>query len=49
MINPHSVIDILANLISDRLILSTTSSRTRKDEEVASILFENVESILNCT
>ena len=49
MINPHNVIDILANLISDRLTLSTTSSRTRKDEEVASILFENIESKLNCT
>ena len=49
MINPHNVIDIFSSLISNRLTLSTTSSRTRKNEEVTSVLFENVESILNFT
>jgi hypothetical protein len=49
MINPHNIMDILTNLISERLTLSSTPANTRRDEEVAAMLFENVESILNCT
>ncbi len=49
MINPRNVMYILSDLISDRLHLSSISERTTRDEEVASMLFENVESILNST
>ncbi|CAF3580119.1 unnamed protein product [Rotaria sp. Silwood1] len=49
MINPHNVVNILTNLISERLTLISTSSSTRRDEEVAKALFKNVESVLNCS
>ncbi|CAF4726910.1 unnamed protein product [Rotaria sp. Silwood1] len=49
MINPHNVVNILTNLISERLTLISTPSSTRRDEEVAKALFENVESVLNCS
>ena len=41
--------DILANLISERLPIPSTSSNGLKDEEVAVILFKNIQSILNCS
>ena len=40
--------NILGNLISERLTISLTSTNGPKDEEVAAILLENVQSILNC-
>ncbi|CAF2646658.1 unnamed protein product [Rotaria sp. Silwood2] len=49
MINPQNVMDILGNLISARLTISSTSTNGPKNEEVAVILFKNVQSILNCT
>ena len=49
MINPQNVMDILGNLISERLAISSTSSNGPKDEEVAAILFKNIQSILNCS
>ena len=50
MENPvQNVIDALGNLISERLTISLTSTNGPKDEEVAVILMENVESILNYT
>jgi Tc5 transposase C-terminal domain/Tc5 transposase DNA-binding domain/DDE superfamily endonuclease len=49
MINPRNVMDILANLISERLTLTPTPPSTKRDDEVAQMLFENVESILDCT
>jgi hypothetical protein len=49
MINPHNVIDILTKLVSERLTLSPAAIDTKKDQEVATILFDNVQSILNCT
>ena len=47
MINPYNVVNILANLVSNRLTLNSTISTTQRDREVANMLFENVESILN--
>ena len=47
MINPYNVINILADLVSNRLTLNSTISTTQRDREVANMLFENVESILN--
>ena len=41
--------NILGNLISERLTISLTFIHGSKDEEVAAILIENVQSILNCT
>ena len=41
--------NVLGNLISERLTTSLTSTNGPKDEEVAAILLENVQSILNCT
>ena len=38
----------MGNLISERLTISLTSTNGPKDEEVVAILFENVQSILNC-
>jgi hypothetical protein len=49
MINPHNVMDILANMISQRLTLTPALPNTEKDDEVAKMLFDNVESILDCT
>ena len=49
MINPQNVMDILGNLISERLAIPSTSSNGLKDEEVATILFKNIQSILNCS
>ena len=49
MINLENVVDILGNFISERLTISLTSINGLKDEEVAAILFENGQSILNCT
>ncbi|CAF3482479.1 unnamed protein product [Rotaria sp. Silwood2] len=49
MINPHNVVDILSNFISDRLKLTSTPVNTRRDEEVAKMLFENIDSVMNCT
>ena len=47
MINPYNVVNILVDLVSNRLILNSTISTTQRDREVANMLFENVESILN--
>ena len=41
--------DILGNLIAERLTISSRSTNGPKDEGVAAILYENVQSILNCT
>ena len=41
--------NVLRNLISERLTIPVTSTKEPKDEEVATILFENVQSISNCT
>ena len=41
--------DILGNLISQLLTISSTYTNGPKDEKVAVILFKNVQSILNCT
>jgi hypothetical protein len=49
MINPHNVVDILTKLVSDRLTITSSPSNTRRDDEVAKMLFENVESILSST
>ena len=49
MINPRNVVDILANLIAERLTLSSLPANTNNDEDVATMLFENVESVLNST
>ena len=48
MIDLQNVMDVLGNLISERLSISLTSINRPKDEEVAVILFENVQSMLNC-
>ena len=47
MINPYNVVNILADLVSNRLTLNSTISTTQSYREVANMLFENVESILN--
>ena len=47
MINPYNVVNMLADLVSNRLTLNSTISTTQRDREVANMLFENVESILN--
>ena len=47
MINPYHVLNILADLVSSRLTLNSTISMTQRDREVANMLFENMESILN--
>ena len=47
IINPYNVVNILADLVSNRLTLNSTISTTQRDREVANMLFENVESILN--
>ena len=47
MINPYNIVNILADLVSNRLILNSTISTIQRDPEVANMLFENVESILN--
>ena len=47
MINPDNVVNILADLVSNRLTLNSTISTTQRDREVANMLFQNVESILN--
>ena len=47
MINPHNVVNILADLVSNRLTMNSTISTTQRDREVANMFFENVESILN--
>ena len=39
----------LGKFISERSTISLTSTNGPKDEEVVAILFENVQSILNCT
>ena len=49
MINSQNVVDILGNLISERLTISLTSKKGQKDETVASLLFNNVQTLLNCT
>ena len=49
MINPQNVVDILGNLISERLTISSTSKKGPKDEAIASLLFNNVQALLNCT
>ena len=49
MINPQNVVDILGNLNSERLTISSTSKKGPKDEAVASLLFNNVQALLNCT
>ena len=41
--------NVLENFISERLTIFLTSTSGPKDEEVAAILFENVQSILNWT
>ena len=38
---------ILENLISERLTISSRCINEPKDEEVAAILFENIQSIFN--
>ena len=47
MINPYNVVNIPVDLVSNRLTLNSTISTTQRDREVANMLFENVESILN--
>ena len=47
MINPYNVVNILVDLVSNSLTLNSTISTTQRDREVANMLFENVESILN--
>ena len=47
MIYPYNVVNILADLVSNRLTLNSTISTTQRDREIANMLFENVESILN--
>ena len=47
MINPYNVVNILVDLVSNRLTPNSTISTTQRDREVANMLFENVESILN--
>ena len=49
MIDLQNVINVLGNSIFERLTISLTPTNGPKDEEVIAILFENVQSILNCT
>ena len=49
MINLQNVMDILENLISERLTISSTSTNGLKDEKVATIVFENIQFTLNGT
>jgi hypothetical protein len=49
MISPHNGMNILTKLVSERLTLSSTPINTRRDDEVATMLFENMESIVNCS
>lgn len=49
MINTHNVVELLANLISDRLNFNESAENTDRDHEVAEILFDNVQSILVST
>ncbi|CAF1502745.1 unnamed protein product [Adineta ricciae] len=50
MINPHRVVEILSDLVSERLSLQDrNNSHTRHDEEIAKHLFDHVESILDST
>lgn len=49
MISPHNVLNILTKLVSERLTLSSMPTNTRRDDEVATMLFENIESIVNCS
>ena len=45
MISLQNAMDVLGNLIFQRLIRSLTSTNGPKDEETAAILFENVITI----
>lgn len=49
MINPYNVIELLTNLISNRLTFDERPDNTARDDEVAEILFDNVQSILSST
>ena len=49
MISLKNVMDVLGNLISERLRISLTSTNGPKNAEVAAIFFENIQSIVNCT
>ena len=40
---------ILANMVSQRLTLTPAPPNTERDDEVAKMLFDSVESILDCT
>ena len=46
-ISPHKIINILVDFVSNHLTLNSTVSKTHRDGEVANMLFESVESILN--
>ena len=41
--------NVLGNFISERLTVSLTSTNGPKDKDVAAVLFEHVQPILNCT
>ena len=47
MINPYNVITLLTNLLSDRSNIHEGSENNGRDVEVAQILFDDVQSILN--
>ena len=50
MINPHRIAELLSNLISERLSLhDRNATDSKRDEEVAKQLYDNVESILEST
>ena len=48
MTNPQNVVHILRNLTFERLTISSTCKKEPKDEAVASLLFNNVQALLNC-
>jgi hypothetical protein len=49
MIDPVNVVEILSNLIADRLTLNSNTRNTTNDREVAESLFDSVQSIWNST
>lgn len=50
MINPHRVAELLSNLVSEQLSLSDrNTTANNRDEEVAKVLYDQIESILEST
>mgnify|MGYP000613284734 CR=1 FL=1 len=50
MINPHRVVELLSDLISERLSLCDhDATHSARDEEVANNLYDHVKSIFEST